>query len=397
MVRKLLAVFLWNIIQQCLASTFESRDTVFSLYPPHVWYGEVKARQIGTGGLSLCADESWSLAEADEVCRDLGFQKGALQLGTQPLRMKAETTAKCLFVPEGSFCQINDNFCSMGAWVSCQFPAYIGCYPFDPQMPSFVTYERLRGDIDEMAIEICTNMCYENGYDYAGLEDGSRCYCGNNPPFLTTQSERTQCLKPCNDDDRQSCGGVGHIAIYESKLGRCNETFITRDTDFYLASPGFPGLYRADTTCLWTFATPKFNDTLVTIFGMDFTEAESLTLISYETVTTATTSKKVFTSTGQHDVRRGVFKLDIRPNSINAGIVVIFNVTGNSGGAKQFLVSFRVTNVSVPTPPSTATVTATAATKKTNSGRRHVASSYVQVVAFLLALTIFRRGSPSFS
>lgn len=51
---------------------FNISDTAFSLHPPHVWYGEVKARQIGTGGLSLCADQSWSLAEADEVCRDLG-------------------------------------------------------------------------------------------------------------------------------------------------------------------------------------------------------------------------------------------------------------------------------------------------------------------------------------
>lgn len=99
----------------------------------------------------------------------------------------------------------------------CEVPAFIGCYPFDPQMPSFVTYERLRGDIDEMAIEICTNMCNQNRYEYAGLEDGSRCYCGNNAPLVATQSEKTHCLKPCNDDDRQSCGGVGHIAIYESK------------------------------------------------------------------------------------------------------------------------------------------------------------------------------------
>lgn len=97
-------------------------------------------------------------------------------------------------------------------------PGYIGCYSFDPNGLPFEQYQRSAGYSDEMAIEICTSRCSKNYFAYAGLEDGSRCYCGNNAPMGIHQADRSSCMKPCNDDEKQSCGGIGHIAVYESKI-----------------------------------------------------------------------------------------------------------------------------------------------------------------------------------
>ncbi|PIK45047.1 hypothetical protein BSL78_18103 [Apostichopus japonicus] len=340
------SLILWNLIQTVSPSEFRKREGTFALHPRHVWTGIVRSTEIGEGDLTICAeDDSWSLQAANGICKDLGFEEGVMLFGRRDIELSAMESVDCIFYEEsGAYCRRRRTPCSKAAWVSCQFPGYIGCYSFDPNGLPFEQYQRSAGYSDEMAIEICTSRCSKNYFAYAGLEDGSRCYCGNNAPMGIHQADRSSCMKPCNDDAKQSCGGIGHIAVYESKLGKCNGTYSVHGGNWYIASPGFPGNYNPSTSCFWMFITPTFTDTTVNIIGMDLTHDETLRIMSYANGDSKATSDQTWSTNREADVNRGTWRLNLKANSISAGIAFIFTSNPGSQGNRQFLMQFKVNN-----------------------------------------------------
>ena len=64
-----------------------------------------------------------------------------------------------------------------------------------------------------MTIENCLQFCSNDGYAFAGVADGYRCFCGNNPPSQSPIPD-WKCDLKCSGDQTRPCGGNWKINIY---------------------------------------------------------------------------------------------------------------------------------------------------------------------------------------
>lgn len=77
----------------------------------------------------------------------------------------------------------------------------------------------------EQTVEGCIRWCRDRGYAFAGLENASECFCGNEVD--AHHRPRTDllggCEVPCAGDQGQVCGGWGAISLYQRcQDGLCN-------------------------------------------------------------------------------------------------------------------------------------------------------------------------------
>lgn len=70
-----------------------------------------------------------------------------------------------------------------------------------------------------MSVGFCLNYCQQYGYQYAGLQMGTDCWCGNN---YGTQGNAsfTDCKYPCSDltKNRQFCGGYLRNLVFKTSI-----------------------------------------------------------------------------------------------------------------------------------------------------------------------------------
>ena len=67
----------------------------------------------------------------------------------------------------------------------------------------------------KMTIATCLSACQQRGFQYAGLEYGSECYCGSslsNGASLSASSDA--CTMPCANDAASTCGGSGALQLF---------------------------------------------------------------------------------------------------------------------------------------------------------------------------------------
>ncbi|XP_064158014.1 sialate:O-sulfotransferase 1 [Anguilla rostrata] len=88
---------------------------------------------------------------------------------------------------------------------------YVGCFLDDSKdraLKGSVFY-----DFRKMTSTLCQDTCSESGYQFAGLEFGSECYCGNRMPQSRTREE--ECNLDCRGEKGAPCGGVGRLSVYK--------------------------------------------------------------------------------------------------------------------------------------------------------------------------------------
>ncbi|XP_030648819.1 WSC domain-containing protein 1 [Chanos chanos] len=88
---------------------------------------------------------------------------------------------------------------------------YIGCFIDDGKEPALggtVLY-----DFRRMTSTLCQDTCSESGYQFAGLEYGAECHCGNQITGARARNE--DCNLDCKGDRGSVCGGVGRLSIYK--------------------------------------------------------------------------------------------------------------------------------------------------------------------------------------
>merc|ERR1711979_116429 len=69
----------------------------------------------------------------------------------------------------------------------------------------------------QMTVPFCKELCV--GYDFAGVQNGIDCWCGNKQDYLAITSRRVadeMCNAPCRGDQNQLCGGGGHMQIFRN-------------------------------------------------------------------------------------------------------------------------------------------------------------------------------------
>jgi len=62
--------------------------------------------------------------------------------------------------------------------------------------------------------EECITFCNATEYAYAGLQEGNRCVCMNEPPLAKTTAER--CNAACSGDGSLSCGGEWTMDVHQN-------------------------------------------------------------------------------------------------------------------------------------------------------------------------------------
>ncbi|TRY81811.1 hypothetical protein DNTS_001889 [Danionella cerebrum] len=88
---------------------------------------------------------------------------------------------------------------------------YIGCFMDDAKdraLRGMVFY-----DFRKMTSTLCLDTCTENGYQFAGIEYGSECYCGNR--ITNTRMKDEECNLDCKGEKGSICGGVSRLSIYK--------------------------------------------------------------------------------------------------------------------------------------------------------------------------------------
>ncbi|CAH1776385.1 unnamed protein product, partial [Owenia fusiformis] len=98
-----------------------------------------------------------------------------------------------------------DLYCSLGKQISL----HLGCYKdtTERDLPHFA------GSISTLTPQICIETCRDlnEGYRYAGVQNGGQCFCGTS---YGKNGSSSGCNSQCQGDSTQICGGVWANDIY---------------------------------------------------------------------------------------------------------------------------------------------------------------------------------------
>uniref|UniRef100_A0A672FR84 WSC domain containing 1b n=1 Tax=Salarias fasciatus TaxID=181472 RepID=A0A672FR84_SALFA len=88
---------------------------------------------------------------------------------------------------------------------------YMGCFlhnASDRALGGTMLY-----DLRKMTSSLCQDTCTESGYQFAGLEYGAECHCGNR--ISSPRAPEEDCSLVCRGERGSPCGGVGRLSIYK--------------------------------------------------------------------------------------------------------------------------------------------------------------------------------------
>ncbi|XP_075876047.1 sialate:O-sulfotransferase 1 isoform X1 [Nelusetta ayraudi] len=88
---------------------------------------------------------------------------------------------------------------------------YVGCFlhnASDRALGGTMLY-----DLRKMTSSLCQDTCSESGYQFAGLEYGAECHCGNR--ISSPRVAEEDCSLMCRGERGSPCGGVGRLSIYK--------------------------------------------------------------------------------------------------------------------------------------------------------------------------------------
>jgi hypothetical protein len=66
-----------------------------------------------------------------------------------------------------------------------------------------------------MTVGKCVASCQDRGFSYAGLQNGSQCFCGNSYQRLEKLDD-SNCQTPCAGNHDESCGGWWANSVYST-------------------------------------------------------------------------------------------------------------------------------------------------------------------------------------
>lgn len=89
----------------------------------------------------------------------------------------------------------------------------LGCYTDDVSSRTLGTNMSPSDEI--VTVISCTQLCGNAGYEYAGVEYGRECYCGNS--ILAPGSPASSgCNMACTGDRSELCGGPNRLNLYQT-------------------------------------------------------------------------------------------------------------------------------------------------------------------------------------
>ena len=92
---------------------------------------------------------------------------------------------------------------------------YQGCYRDKVEMllRSLPNVQDIRSN---MTVNMCVEICSNNGFEWAGLQYEKECYCGREAPKYEKIDEK-DCSTSCGGNKEQKCGGALALSVYRKK------------------------------------------------------------------------------------------------------------------------------------------------------------------------------------
>ncbi|KAI1500311.1 hypothetical protein F5X99DRAFT_419291 [Biscogniauxia marginata] len=79
------------------------------------------------------------------------------------------------------------------------------------------TLDGYSADERDMTVDKCVELCGDQGFEYAGVEFGSQCFCGAGgvaPDRMPANGTLGECDMLCSGDVNQVCGGAALVGVY---------------------------------------------------------------------------------------------------------------------------------------------------------------------------------------
>lgn len=158
-------------------------------------------------------------------CHLLGYLYAGLRNGfecfcgdTHPFSESKDDETQCN-VP----CSGDDEKKCGGTWRLSIYSTSITDYPVDGRYLGCFEYSDEKTVLTEKKFYLrdtntprrCTNLCFVNNFQYAGLHAKNECYCGNNKLPLNAVPDR-DCRLLCPGDSTERCGGHTRISIFRT-------------------------------------------------------------------------------------------------------------------------------------------------------------------------------------
>ena len=72
---------------------------------------------------------------------------------------------------------------------------------------------------DSNDVEACEEYCFDEGYNYMGVEGKTWCRCGHSPPPLANRLAEGDCDWECPGNSKETCGGAYKMNVYQIEKG----------------------------------------------------------------------------------------------------------------------------------------------------------------------------------
>lgn len=79
-----------------------------------------------------------------------------------------------------------------------------------------------------MTIEACQKACWSGGWQFAGVELKTQCFCGNS--ISNEIAPDGNCKMPCGGNTAQLCGGQNRIFVYKGEVASTTTTTVSPST-----------------------------------------------------------------------------------------------------------------------------------------------------------------------
>ncbi|ESN95712.1 hypothetical protein HELRODRAFT_179189 [Helobdella robusta] len=166
--------------------------------------------------------------EPDEV---FTFQKNDSQLKCASICLKTNNCIGFNYHQNNNTCQIHKNKLNInmeyGEWTSCSFyqnnffdninvasiePNYLGCYA-DSSTPRDLSGYLIYSN--ELTHNSCWNVCFNQKFQYFGVQNQIGCYCGN---FYGRYGLTTGCNELCSGSPSELCGGFSMSSVFRGNI-----------------------------------------------------------------------------------------------------------------------------------------------------------------------------------
>lgn len=92
-----------------------------------------------------------------------------------------------------------------------------GCY-VDPVRPRLLKFwASFSGQ--QMSSSKCVSYCDEQGFSFAGTENGGQCFCSKDLPADAELKDEGECSTPCKGANEEMCGGPARLSVFTNLSG----------------------------------------------------------------------------------------------------------------------------------------------------------------------------------